>query len=355
MPFEATAWVLQKPGSPHVRERRTLRDPGPGESLVEVIGCGLCHTDLGYARGEVPTRKLPPLVLGHEVVGRVVASGPSPSAPPPGTVVVVPAVLPCGTCAFCVAGRANACPEQQMPGNDVDGGFATHFLVRSAPLATVNGFAPGYETWKLGVVADAVSTAWQAVRRSDLREGDVAVVVGAGGVGGFVVQVAGALGAHVAAIDVRRERLDLAARHGASHAFVAEPDGAKALRGEVRSLLRKRGVPSLRLRIFECTGTRAGQALAFSLLDRGATMVQVGYTPEPLELRLSNLMAFDASVHGTWGCPPQAYPEVLALVASGAVQLDPFVERAPMSALDDHLAAMAAGRLSRRLVLDPLT
>ena len=355
MPYEATAWVLQKPGSPHVRERRTLRDPGPGESVVEVIGCGLCHTDLGYARGEVPTRKLPPLVLGHEVVGRVLASGEGPDAQKPGTLVVVPAVLPCGTCAFCAAGRANACPEQQMPGNDVDGGFATHFLVRSAPLAPLTGFPEGYETWKLGVVADAVSTAWQAVRRSGLAEGDVAVVVGAGGVGAFVVQVANALGAHVAAIDVRRDRLDLAASHGASDVLLSGSDVARALRTEVRALLRKRGVPSLRLRIFECTGTRAGQSLAFSLLDRGATLVQVGYTPEPLELRLSNLMAFDATVHGTWGCPPQAYPEVLAMVSSGAIQLDPFVERAPMSALDGHLAAMAAGRLSRRLVLDPNT
>jgi 6-hydroxycyclohex-1-ene-1-carbonyl-CoA dehydrogenase len=354
MPIEATAWTLQKPGSPHVRVRQTLRDPRPGESLIEVIGCGLCHTDLGYARGEVPTRKPPPLVLGHEVVGRVIATGPGAGAPRPGAVVLVPAVLPCGSCAFCAAGRANACPEQQMPGNDIDGGFATHFLVRSAPLVPVAGFAPGYEIWKLGVVADAVSTAWQAVRRSGLTADDVAVVVGAGGVGGFVVQVANALGAHVAAIDVRSDRLELAARHGASRVFVANQT-AKTIRADVRAMLRKQGLPSLRLRLFECTGTTAGQSLAFSLLDRGATLVQVGYTPEPVELRLSNLMAFDATVHGTWGCPPQAYPEVLALVASGAVQLDPFVERAPMSALDDHLAAMSAGRLSRRLVLDPLT
>src|SRR5262249_35321054 len=171
----------------------------------------------------------------------------------------------------------------------------------------------------------------------------------------FVVQVANALGAQVAAIDVRSDRLELASRHGASRVFVANQAAAKTIRADVRAMLRKQGIPSLRLRLFECTGTPAGQTLAFSLLDRGAPLVQVGYTPEPVELRLSNLMAFDATVHGTWGCPPQAYPEVLALVASGAVQLDPFVERAPMSALHARLAARAAGRLSRRLVLDPLT
>src|SRR5947209_12358338 len=173
---EGLAYVLTEPGKPLVRQARSFPAPGPGEALVEVIGCGLCHTDLGYARGQVPTRKPPPLVLGHEVVGRVIATaGPGPA---PGSIVLVPAVLPCGKCAFCAAGRGNACPEQQMPGNDIDGGFATHQIVRSAPLIPLDDVPAGFDVWKLGVVADAVSTAFQAVRRSALAKGDVAVVVG---------------------------------------------------------------------------------------------------------------------------------------------------------------------------------
>src|SRR5690242_17740146 len=117
--------------------------------------------------------------------------------------------------------------------------------------------------------------------------------------------------------------------------------------------MKKQGVPSLRLRIFECTGRKQGQALAFGLLDRCATMVQVGYTPEAVDVRLSNLMAFDADIRGTWGCPLEAYPAVLELIAQGKVKLDPFVERAAMSGVDEHLAAMHEGRLERRLVLDP--
>src|SRR6059058_3598246 len=73
--FGALAYVLVQPGKPLVRERRVFAGPGPGEAIIEVEGCGLCHTDLGYARGEVPTRKSPPLILGHEVVGRVAAIG----------------------------------------------------------------------------------------------------------------------------------------------------------------------------------------------------------------------------------------------------------------------------------------
>ena len=155
------------------------------------------------------------------------------------------------------------------------------------------------------------------------------------------------------AFDVRRERLDLAARYGAAQVAQVAEGAQKALRTELRGFARNHSVPSLRLRIFECTGHKAGQALAFGLLDRGATMVQVGYTPEPVEVRLSNLMAYDAEIRGTWGCPLEAYPAVLELIAAKRVTLDPFVERAPMSRVDEYLAAMHAGRLERRLVLDP--
>jgi len=347
------AYVLHEPGKPLVRERRVLAAPGPGQAMIEVIGCGLCHTDLGYARGEVPTRKSPPLVLGHEVVGRVAALGEGVANVRSGEAVLVPAVMPCGSCPFCAAGRGNACPEQQMPGNDVDGGFASHMLARASTLVPLKGFPQGFELWKLAPVADAVSTAYQAVRRSGLSAGDVAAVVGAGGVGGFTAQIAAALGAHVFAMDVRQDRLDLAARHGAEQVAQVAEGAQKALRSELRAFARKHGVPSLRLRIFECTGHKAGQALAFGLLDRCATLMQVGYTPEPVEVRLSNLMAFDAEIRGTWGCPPEAYPAALELIASGKVKLDPFVERAPMSRVDEFLAAMHAGRLERRLVLDP--
>ena len=350
--MEGLAYVLHQAGRPLAAERRSFPQPAPGEALVEVIGCGLCHTDLGYARGEVPTKKPVPLVLGHEVVGRIAAI--NGAGPGPGQLVLVPAVLPCGTCAFCATGRGNACPEQQMPGNDIDGGFATHQLVRSAPLVPLDRLPPGFEAWKLGVVADAVSTAFQAVRKSGLGSGDVAAVVGVGGVGGFTAQIAAARGAHVLALDVKRDRLDLALQHGAEAALEVRDLAPKAVKAEVRALLKKHGIPSFRLRIFECTGTRAGQTLAFGLLDRGATLLQVGYTPDTVELRLSNLMAFDATVHGSWGCPVEAYPAVIDLIASGKVALDPFVERAPMSRLNDHLEAMHAHRLERRLVLDPL-
>lgn len=351
MPLTARAYFLDAPGAPLVCRNLPLPDPGPGEAIVQVLACGLCHTDLGFASGAVPTKHALPLVLGHEVVGTVVAAGDG-AASLEGARVIVPAVLPCGTCAFCRAGRGNACPDQKMPGNDIHGGFATHMLVPAAPLVPLKGTSGDLRD--LSVVADAVSTAYQAVRRSGLEGGDAAIVVGGGGVGGFVVQIARARGARVIVCDVKADRLELMSRHGAEKTVDVSNRTPQEVRKEIAGITRGWGVPSLGTRIFECSGTKPGQVLAFGLLSRGATLVQVGYTPETVEVRLSNLMAFDATVHGTWGCPPEAYPDVLTLIADGQLAVAPFVEYAPMSALNQLLDDMAHHRLGARMVLDPL-
>jgi len=347
MTVNAEAYVLEAPKAPLVRRSLQVPAPGPAEAIVEVIACGLCHTDLGYADGSVPTKKGIPIVLGHEAVGRVVEAG-SNFASLVGSTVLVPAVLPCGECPFCLAGRGNACPNQKMPGNDIDGGFSTHFLVPARPLIKIGSSS---NVAALSVVADAVSTAYQAILRANLTAGDVAIVVGAGGVGGFVVQIANALGARVLACDIIEERLKLISAHGAEATINLTNLDPKELRKQARGFAK--GVPTLKLKIFECSGSAPGQTTAYGLLERGATMLQVGYTPNPINVRLSNLMAFDATVHGTWGCPPEVYPGVLRLIEEGKVKLDPFIGYGPMSKVNDYLADMAAHKLERRMVMDP--
>ena len=352
MSVRASGYFLENPGGPLVHRDFEIGAPGPGEAVVEVLACGLCHTDLGFADGSVAPRHALPLILGHEIVGRVVAAG-AGVEPLAGRRVLVPAVMPCGACAWCRAGRANACPDQKMPGNDIDGGFATHVRVPGAPLVDLEGAPAGIDLRQISVVADAVSTAYQAVRRAGLAAGDAAIVVGAGGVGGFLVQIARALGARVVACDVRRDRLEALSAHGAEALVEVGERPPQELKKEVHGLLRSWGIPSVRYRIFECSGTAAGQTLAFALLARAATLLLVGFTPKSVELRFSNLMAFDATVHGSWGCPPEAYPEVLRLIYEGRVVLEPFLEPAPMSRLNELLDDMAHHRLSRRMVLDP--
>ncbi len=353
MSVPARAYFLDAPAAPLAARELTLPQPADDEAIVEVLACGLCHTDLAFASGSVPTKHPLPLVLGHEVVGTVTAAG-SDARSLVGSTVLVPAVLPCGRCEFCKAGRGNACPNQKMPGNDVHGGFATHLVVPAAPLVAVDRYlGPALDARELSVVADAVSTAFQAVRRAGLREGDAAFVVGGGGVGGFVTQIAHALGARVALCDVAPDRLSLLSAHGAERAIDLRDRKPQDVRKEFSAIAREWHVSSLGWRIFECSGTPDGQTLAFSLLGRGATLVQVGYTPDPITVRLSNLMAFDATVHGTWGCPPECYPDVLQLIAEGRVAIRPFIEHAPMSSLNELLGAMAAHTLGARMVLDP--
>ena len=346
------AYFLDVAGQPLERRVLAMGSPGRHDAIVEVTACGLCHTDLGFASGDVAPRHELPLVLGHEFAGVVVEAGDA-FKDMIGTQVIVPAVLPCGDCVFCANGRANACPQQKMPGNDVNGGFATHVLVPGAPLVEVPEVLCGEGFDALSVTADAVSTAYQAIARSELKAGDIAFIVGAGGVGAFATQIAKAAGAHVVAFDVKDDRLALAEEFGAKRTFNVTDREPRAVKKEAHAFAKELRVPSLSYRIFECSGTVAGQTLAYSLLARAATLVFVGYTPKKVQVRLSNLMAFDATVFGTWGCPPKSYGPVLEMIINKEITLEPFVARAPMSRINSLLDDMAHHRLGRRMVLDP--
>ncbi|RMH23303.1 MAG: 6-hydroxycyclohex-1-ene-1-carbonyl-CoA dehydrogenase [Acidobacteria bacterium] len=350
--MDAQAYFLATAAQPLERRPLSLPEPGPGEVLVAVEACGLCHTDLAFADGSVRPRHPLPLVLGHEIAGRVVAAGEA-CRHLAGRPVLVPAVLPCGDCPFCAAGRGNACPGQRMPGNDIHGGFASHVLVPGGPLIPLDQAPPGVRLDALAVVADAVATAYQAVRRSGLAAGDAAWVIGAGGVGGFLIQIAAALGARVVACDVAPERLAAAGRLGAEETVCVADRPPREVRKLLHQLARGWRIPSLNWRIFEASGSTAGQLLAFGLLGPAATLVQVGYAAGKVEVRLSNLMAFDATVHGTWGAPPEVFPEVLQLIYDRRIELEPAVDHAPMSALNRLLDDMANHRLSRRMILHP--
>jgi 6-hydroxycyclohex-1-ene-1-carbonyl-CoA dehydrogenase len=332
--------------------------PGPGEVLVAVAACGVCHTDLGFFYDGIPTRHPFPLTLGHEISGRVVAAG-AGAAGWDGRAVVVPAVLPCGECAACLAGRGQVCPTQIFPGNDVHGGFGTHVRVPARGLCPVPDLADrvvnraGLDLPSLAVIADAVSTPYQAIARSALSEGDVAVWIGVGGVGGFGVQISAAVGARVVAIDVDSARLGQLAGYGASLTFNAAGADPKALRKQIRAFADAQGTPTWRTKIFEASGQPAGQSLAFGLVGHGGFLSIVGYTPKTVEVRLSNLMALDATVQGNWGCLPEHYPAVVDLALSGRIALDPFIDRRPMAAINDVFTDLHHGSARGRIVLLP--
>jgi 6-hydroxycyclohex-1-ene-1-carbonyl-CoA dehydrogenase len=351
------SWVVTEVGQAMVRQSRD-ESSGPGEVIVQTAACGVCHTDLGFFYEGVPTRHPFPLTLGHEISGTIVDAGAGVESWL-GRAVVVPAVLPCGECAACRAGRGQICPKQVFPGNDVDGGFGTHVRVPARGLCAVPDLSDpdinraGVNLASLSVIADAVSTPYQAIVRSGLSAGDVAVWVGTGGIGGFGVQISNALGAAVVAIDVEDERLEQISSHGAALTLNSSQKDAKAVRRAIRAFADARGTPSWRTRIFEASGDPAGQALAFGLLGPGGFLMVVGYTARPVEVRLSNLMAFDAIAQGNWGCLPEHYPAIVELVLSGRIAVEPFIERRPLDAINDVFGELHRGGVRRRIVLIP--
>ena len=331
----------------------------PDEVLVRVAGCGVCHTDLGFFYDGVRTVKPLPLTLGHEISGTVESAG-SAAGNWVNKHVLVPAVMPCGTCDLCKKGQVRICRNQKMPGNHIDGGFASHVVVPSRFLCPVDvpdtrSFfgKSGATLAQLSVIADAVTTPLQAVKNSGLAAGDVAIFIGAGGVGGYGIQIAAAMGAYVAAIDVDDNKLALYKNYGAELTLNPKTTDAKEIRKAIQAWTKEKNYPGVEWKIFETSGTGKGQELAFSLLTFGSRLCVVGFTMDSVNIRLSNLMAFDAQAIGNWGCDVSYYPEALEWIKSGKIQLVPFVQAFPMSEINSVFERSHRKEIDKRPVLIP--
>jgi len=356
---EIHCWQMTQTSRPMSPAQVSGRPLANDEALIRVVGCGVCHTDLGFLYEGIPTVKSLPLTLGHEISGIVEEAGENFAALL-GQAVIVPAVMPCGECERCRKGRGTICRQQKMPGNHIDGGFASHVIVPARYLCEVavadeNSLFgnSGVTLRELSVVADAVTTPYQAIKNSDLESGEVAIFIGVGGIGGFGVQIANALGAHVVAIDIDDRKLNTLSQYGAEFTLNPKALDKKAVRSALQNFFAEKSLSPFEWKIFETSGTKAGQELAFSLLAHGATLSVVGFTMDTLELRLSNLMAFDARAIGNWGCHPKYYPEVLELVGAGKIKLAPFVQTFPLSEINSVFAAVHRRELDKRPVLVP--
>ncbi len=348
-------WVVTASGAPMVKESVELSGLEPGQVVVEIAGCGVCHTDVGFFYGDVRTQTPWPLTLGHEISGRVVAAGSGAEAWV-GRSVLVPAVIPCGACDLCRRGKGTICPNQTVPGNTFHGGFASHITVSSVGLCPVDEARlakVGLDLADVSVVADAVTTPYQAVVQAGVEPGTLCVVNGIGGVGGFCVQIAAALGGTVVALDIDPVKLEAVAALGAAKTIDVRGVELRALKSSIAAFAKERGLSAREWAIFETSGTAAGQLTAFGLLVHGATLAVVGFTMDKVEIRLSNLMAFHARALGNWGCPPELYPHALELVYEGKISLAPVVERHRLDSINQVFADAHARKLTRRPILVP--
>lgn len=318
-------------------------EPGPGEVLVKVAACGLCHTDLHYLDHGVPTFKKPPLILGHEVSGLVAGLGQGVNGWHEGDRVLLPAVYGCGECDQCRMGRENICARMVMFGNNVDGGYAEYMLAPANKVVAMPDEIPLIEG---AIIADATTTPFHAVvNRAQVKPGDRVAVFGCGGIGLNVVQIAVAEGAQVIAVDILDEKLEWARKLGAQ--VTLNPKQVDRVEKEILKLTGG-GVDAA----FEAIGHPTTQAQAFASVRTGGRCLLVGYSAKPMTLNSGRAMYREIDVIGSLGCRTVDYPRVLEMARQGKIKVKELVTaRYPLEEINEGLDALRAGQGIRSVVV----
>ena len=316
--------------------------PGPDEVLIAVEACGVCHSDLHLADGDwAPLAAVMkrPLVLGHEVAGRIIEKGGGVRDLEVGARVGVPWVhWTCGQCEFCREGNENLCPAQKITGVTVDGGFA-QFV--KAPASHVAPLPDGLSSAEAAPLLCAGLTVYRALRQTKILPGQRVAIFGIGGLGHVAVQLGKSLGAEVAAIDVSEEKLRLAQSLGASSTW-------NAATVDVVKELRKRG--GVHAALVTSAAKAAYDAAFFSLRPTG-TLLAVGLPAEsicfPPILMAAGEVCIRASAVGT----RKDLREVLAFAAAGKVRCE--IAARPLAEVNSVLEELRRGQICGRVVLTP--
>lgn len=370
IPETMRAAVLVAPGEP--LEVRTIRTPHPrsGEVLLKVTACGLCHSDLHVMAGKIPFPT--PAVLGHEVSGVVVEVGPNTqhSSVAVGDQVCGAFLMPCGQCAECARGRDDLCPPffefNRLKGQlfdgasrlaDLDGNVIAQYSMGGlaeycvVPVTAVTPMVGGMDPVSAAILGCAAMTAYGAVRRgADLRYGETVAVIGIGGVGSSIVQVAHELGARkIIAIDVDDEKLEAAIRYGASDVINSRTLDA---RERVLDITGGRGVDVA----IEALGFPATFEQALSLLADGGRMVPVGLAAgsATAAVQINRLVRRGQQICGSYGARTRTdLPIVVDLAARGVLDYRSVVsKRVPLTEAEATYRLLEHGGVSGRAVVE---
>src|ERR1700690_1582020 len=258
----------------------------PEEVLIEVEVCGICHSDLHVAEGDWPqfariVKK--PLILGHEIVGRVVERGAAVRDVEVGDRVGVPWVQwTCGQCEFCREGNENLCTKQRITGVMVDGGYAQY---TKAPASHVIKIPESLSSEQAAPLLCAGGTVHRALKQAKLRPGQRMAIFGVGGLGHIAVQIGRAAGADVTAIDISEEKLVLAKSLGASRTLNAAT--SKVVK-EVRGL----GGGHVAL---VASAAKSAYDMAFSCVRPTGTLLVVGLPAQ--EITFPPIMMAATEIH----------------------------------------------------------
>jgi alcohol dehydrogenase, propanol-preferring len=336
------AAVLHSFAEPLAIEEVAKPAPGPGQLLIKVAACGVCHSDLHLALGEWELLKSItklPLILGHEVAGTIEAVGEGVKDFAVGDRVGVPWLhYTCGECEYCSTGRETLCLKQQVTGCTVDGGFAEFIKANANHTAKLPDDVRFEEAAPL---LCAGLTVHNAMKRSDVGPGQKIAVFGIGGLGHLAVQLAKARGAEVIGVDIADDKLGLARECGAD-AIV------NAATTQVYKEIKKISGGGAHIAMVT-SGSRTAYETALRSLRRGGTLSVVGMAPEPISVSTVALVSGEYKIVASAVGTRQDLREVLQIAAEGKVKCK--IETRRLADVNGVMSEMKEGRLVGRVVL----
>ena len=360
MPHQVNGIVATAKGAEVSLQSILVPDPGPGEALIRVKACGVCHTDLHYREGAINDEF--PFLLGHEASGTVESVGDGVNNVAPGDFVIIAWRSPCGTCRSCQRGRPWYCfssRNAQQPMTLADGtplspalgigAFAELTLVDAGQAVKIN---PDASPQAAGLVGCGIMAGLgAAINTGGVSRGDSVAVFGCGGVGDAAIAGAKLAGAHtIIGVDIDDRKLEWAKEFGATHTVNAsQTDPVEA----IRALTGGNGANIT----IEAVGSPRTYEQAFYARDHAGTLVQVG-VPSPdmkIELPLIELFGRGGSLKSSWygDClPSRDFPMYIDLYLQGRLDLDRFVsETIPLDGVEHAFHKMERGEVLRSVVV----
>jgi alcohol dehydrogenase, propanol-preferring len=332
------AALLTAPGRALDIKRIQIPTPGPGELLVKVEACGICHTDLHVKESaSFPPGAPEPLILGHEGIGIVVDRGPGATQVPIGARIGAPWLHDtCEHCRQCLTGYESFCATHRAHGYSVNGAFAEYVIVKERYVPRI---PDGLDPVSAAPLMCAGVTAYGALLKADLAPGKTCAIIGCGGLGQYAIQLAKLFGANVIAIDASEAKLDQARRRGADAAILAGP----AAGGQIRAL----GGADACLNF---APTAMIWPMVVEAINPLGWIVSVAMVAEPVQLVLEWLTYNGVRITGTSVGTRQELLDLLALAERHHLHIK--TETVDLHDLNDGLERLAAGKVDGRLVID---
>jgi propanol-preferring alcohol dehydrogenase len=339
IPRTMKAALSERRGTPLVIREVPVPVPGPGQLLVRLESCGICHTDLHSRNGDdqLPD-ELYPLILGHEGIGRIVAIGEGTATRfALGDRVGLPWLYDtCLECRPCLSGAEVYCQHQHARGIHRHGAFAEYALLESRFACAI---PDEINPVRGAPLLCAGLTAWSAMRRTTLRPGRTAMIVGCGGLGQYAIMIAKAHGATVVAVDRDPAKLDEARRRGADHTVEAGPEAAQEIKALGGADIAVNFAPSAKV-----------WPLLQAAVNPMSEVVAVSLVYDPVELSTMWLIDGGHRVQGSSVGSRQELRDLLDFARSGSLAID--VEAVPLEGVDAALDRLDAGQVTGRLCVD---